>query len=206
MLVSIIFHSASALYVLFVPFYFLYQKKGITVKQGLLFVGATVGVGQLVRWLFIQGIINISYYANYVSYSLNHPFFQDYWKIVFGQLLLAGAILLLRKRVVKARSLLDEMDQKRMKFIWVMCVFDLITIPITYYIHLWRGYEYFYLARLVMWGYLITIFKKMFSTSSHKLINVVCSVVFMAWLIFMVYNNWESSGFMPYIFAPFSSL
>lgn len=203
---SVLFQTASLLYICFIPFYVFFKKKGLTVKHGvILTVGGGV-VGYLARYLLTSGIIKISYYSNYAAQSLTSSFFASYWKIVFSQMLLAVAILIIRKRIFNSKRQLDDLDLDRFNFIWAMCIFDICTIPITYFIHLWRGYEYFYVARVIMWGYMLTILRRKSSTQSKQLFTIMGAVVFTAWTVFCIWNNWSSSGLMPYVFAPFSSL
>lgn len=203
---SIFVQKASMLYAIYIIFYFIYEKKGITVKGCLIYTVLAAIVGRIaqsfltaIHWSFLDD----GAYVSYIGRSLTGSFFDNFWKICFSQLLLGAALIVFRKGISKYISNLDEEHQKSMNFIRLMCYFDMMTIPITYILGIWRGYEYFYILRLVMWGTIINIVCGYFDTKSKKIVKACFFVVFIIWVISRLDSSWESSSLMPYVFDLF---
>ena len=95
-----------------------------------------------------------------------------------------------------------DRDAERISFIKLICAYDLILIPVTYILGIWRGYEYLYIPRLMLWAELIPLFKKRISFHSKTAYDALLLVMFVAWMVFRQYNTWEDSGLMPYVFEP----
>lgn len=100
----------------------------------------------------------------------------------------------------------DRIWQRRINIIYLICIFDFLLIPVNYTLSIWRGYEYFYLPRLVMWGILLYLIIRNYSVKYRPLLSFTILSCFVAWMVFRVWSTWESSGLMPYVFAPFQYL
>ncbi len=94
-----------------------------------------------------------------------------------------------------------DSDGEKIDFIRILCTYDIILIPVTYILGVWRGYEYLYIARLMLWAEIIMLIKKRLPTGK-RMFSIMVFVVFVGWMVFRQYNTWEDSGLMPYIFEP----
>ena len=205
-IISVLFHKSSALFAMVIPFCWYFRNKTIPLKFALcllLISVVAVPVLQIFAIDFITGQDIDGAYQSYISNNMGGAFWESGWTIAFEQMLLGVFMLFSYKRIRKAASMNDDFDNSRMKIIWNICVFDMLLIPINFGLHIWRGYEYFYVARLVMWGYLIYLWMSTCHRQIRPLINFLLVIAFISWMIFRVYNTWEDSGLMPYVFDLF---
>ena len=94
----------------------------------------------------------------------------------------------------------SEVDKTKLEFLRLMAYYDFCMIPVLFLFDIYRGYEFFYVARLVLWGELIVIIRKYFNTKSKKIVNLFFLIIFIIWMINRIGATWESSHLMPYIF------
>lgn len=80
-----------------------------------------------------------------------------------------------------------------------MCVYDFLMIPVNFILGIWRGYEYFYIPRLILWGIVLKSISYHLTLGSRKILRIVSLTLFIIWMIFRVYNTYEDSLLMPYI-------
>lgn len=204
---SCLIHKASLIYVSFVVFYFLNKKRETRIWHEILWcVVISITAKYTQKILMFSGIgeeLNGAY-SSYAARSLKTSFFDNGWKIAFGQLLLLGLVVLLKQMIQNDVSRKSILDQERFKMIYLLCVYDFMMIPVCYTLSIWRGYEYFYLPRLIMWGEVVWVISKIFTKKSQIVFNIGVFFTFVGWMIFRLYNTWESSCLMPYIFEPFN--
>lgn len=204
-IISVLFHKSSALFAMVIPFCWYFRTKTISLKFALcLFVISIIAVPvlQIFAIDFITEQEIDGAYQSYISGNMGSSFWQAGWTIAFEQMLLGAFMLFSYRKMQRATETNDDFDNSRMKIIWNICVFDMLLIPINFGLHIWRGYEYFYVARLVMWGYLIYLWVSTCHRQIRPLINFMLVIAFISWMIFRVYSTWEDSGLMPYIFEP----
>ena len=196
LLLSFFIHKSSLLYIMVYFFYRLYSRGFIKLKHILLLII----ISSLAGIIFQNMFINFSKgwegaYSYYASISLNRVFFDSFWKICFGQLLLLAFVIINNKSIKQEIDNGVGIDKKRINDIYTICIFDFITVPITYILNIWRGYEFLYLARLIMWGEIIYIIQSRFPKNDRKILNIFIWFVFVFWFIFRLYNTWEDSNF-----------
>lgn len=198
-------HIATLLYSGFFIFYLVYKKNKIKLYHGIFLWGIAIGAANLFRELLIKTDLGNGLRGAYKSYALNSigkSFFESSWKIAFGQLMLLLIIIILHKKIKKDISKKNTLNQERYNMIFLLCFYDFLMIPICHLIGMWRGYEYFYLPRLIMWGIVISVILKKFTKNSRIFIKIIIFTIFVSWMIFRLYNTWEESLLMPYIFEP----
>lgn len=199
---AIFFHKAAVLYAAGVAFCHFFSKRKLTVKKAVVLVVFASLIARVLQSMFLQYAsttdMNGAYEA-YASRSINVSFIDGAWKIAFEQMLLAGVMFFTSRRIGKNHS---EEDEKKIKLIWLLCIFDIILIPVNFTIGSWRGYEFFYLARIVMWGECLY---QIFRNTSRDL-RFVCQmfllVCFASWMVFRVYATYMTSNLSPYVFYP----
>ncbi len=205
MLASVFLHKASVLYIVIYPFYLFFKRKKLTVKIGVALTIGACAAGALFQVLMRGGLGALlgDAYASYANMSIEASFWEGFWKIAFEQMLLAVLMIVYRFKIQYDIKTSDDARKEQLTMIWIFCIFDFILIPVTYLLNVWRGYEYLYLPRLIMWAEIIKIIKNSFSRSSRKYVDFFFLMAFIAWLIFRINHTWQDSCLMPYVFAPF---
>lgn len=193
-------HIATFLYVPFFAFYFLYKKKKLNLWQwvglyGIVLVGAKLAQRIVMGATGLRGA-----YSYYASSSLESSFFDNGWKIAFEQLLLMGLLIVFRKSIKRCTDDYSELNKKRYHFIYLLCAYDFLMIPVNFILGVWRGYEYLYIPRLIMWGILMQAITKHLDKKSKKMFRYAMLIAFVAWMIFRVNRTYEDSALMPYLF------
>lgn len=196
-------HVASFLFIPFFAFYYLYNNKRLKVWQWGLMYGVIVVGAKAVQQVVMKMIGLRGAYAYYASASLNASFFENGWKIAFGQILLLILFFLFQSDIIKRVENYTEPNKRRYQFVYLMCVYDFLMIPVNFILGVWRGYEYFYIPRLILWGVLLRTISYHLKTSDRKVLRVFALLAFLSWMIFRVYSTYEDSLLMPYIFDLF---
>ncbi len=203
LIVACLMHKATILYAGSVVFYWMNEKKPIKVKSSIIFAILAGGVGTITRkyiGLFFNS--DVDAYAGYAQRSVGASFFDNFWKIVFGQLVLLVVMVIFNKKILNGMAELDNENKNRINIIRTLCAYDFVIIPITFTLSIWRGPEYLYFVRLIMWGYIFEILgNKYFSKNSRIFVNILLYVVFVAWFIFRLEATWEASSLLPYVFS-----
>lgn len=208
-IISIFIHSSLIFYLGFYVFWFLFKKKKLTVKICIMFAVLGLVVGKVFQTLVISDTLNIisgTPIDVYVGYSMSKGFFADYWKIIISQLLLVVIFVIYRRKLLSRVKLFDDGAKEQFYFIYVTCLYDLLLIPILLVLNVWRGIEYFFWPRLIMWGYIIKVIASQVSGKSRRIIYVGAVVCGYAYMIFRIYTQYDMGGLMPYIFAPFAGI
>ena len=192
-------HVATFLYVPFFMFYFLYKKKKPKAWQwGGLYV--IVLVGSKFAQKIVMGATGLrGAYSYYASISLDSSFLGNGWKIAFEQLLLMGLLILFRKSIKKCTDSYSEIDKSRYQFVYLLCAYDFLMIPVNYILGIWRGYEYLYIPRLIMWGILMQAISKHLDKKSKKIFRYAMLAAFIVWMVFRLTRTYEDSALMPYL-------
>lgn len=207
--ISGMFQVASILYAAIIIFYYLNKEKKVKIQYciiGLFFASLAAKIGQYIITNYQLPFLNNGAYRWYASTSSGQSFFADYWKIAFPQIVMGGIYFVMYKKLQKAKQKMKSDDKDKVQFLEWVIVFDVLTIPMTFILGIWRGYEYLYIARLMMWSYLIPIIIRCFTKESRKYVIACFFLVFVGWMIFRQYSTWEDSCLMPYIFEPFYEL
>jgi hypothetical protein len=203
-IISFFIHTASIVYVLFLPFYYLFKKNKIKPWQWVIISGGFYFLARMLQKFFLgpgAGLIRQGI-GGYISSSLGKSIFA-FNVINLEHGLLFACILIYASKLKKSIGRKTPDEQKKFKLLILICYFDFLTIPIDFVLGIWRGYEYLYVPRLVMFGELIAIFKERFASSSRWIFTLLFTMAFVGWLVFRIYNMWEASRLMPYVFEPF---
>ena len=202
-------HKAALLYAMCILFCLFFLKRKITIKVMIVLLVIAILTSTVLQQYFILFTMDMDLsgsYASYASRSLETNFWENAWKLAFEQMFLGIFVLIYHKKLISYVNSQDCIWQRRINIIYLICIFDLLLIPVNYTLSIWRGYEYFYLPRLVMWGILLYLITKNYSVKYRPLLSFTILSCFVAWMVFRVWSTWESSGLMPYVFAPFQYL
>lgn len=189
-------HRMSVLYVLFVPFYFLFKNYDFTDNKRIaLFIIVFGGIGYIAALSLRTFILDSAGLSEHDLYYLSSS----------AENTLLGRIPMIFQHVILLFTLCvwnnKLPDTPILRFIRLLVVFDLIIIPTSVALGMWRALEYMYIPRLIMWAYLIPVIIKPFNATSRTLLKIGFLAVFSFWLIFRINQEWEAAGLLPYILA-----
>ncbi len=206
-IIALLSHTSSLVYVGFIVFYFVNKDKNLRIWQSILILIVMFFAGTLVQALFNNGSLSFlsdvgsGAYASYARRSIGKNIFLNYSVSNIPQLVLFLALILLRKKVDYVISASDKANSKRIAMLRTMSYYDFFVVPVIFVLSIYRGYEYFYIARLLMWGELIPLFNGYFTKGSKKIITFLFLTVFVVWMIGRVEATYQTSHLMPYIFS-----
>lgn len=195
-------HKASIIYLLFYPYYFFSKKFNKNIWNSFFYFILMYLLGKLGQKILLSANLGIisSTYIWYIGKSLNSSLFAWMPVVLFPQYLLFLLMIIFRKDL--AFDMANSPNKEKLKFLWHLCAFDVIAIPLCFITGNFRGYEYFYLARLMMWGEFMRIMKRKMPVYLWYLFYYVFFVICLVWFAFRLMNV-ESSKILPYHFAPF---
>ena len=203
---SVLFQVASLIYAGYLLFYYLYKKRKIGIIKCIIWIFVASFAGRFGQYIIANYDIPFLSHGSYKWYAVysqeGQTFFTNFWKIAFSQMLLGLSILLLWKPLCADIQKRNRKDKKKLKLLITLCAYDLILIPITYILNVWRGYEYLYIVRLFMWSEILCVIKCRSSKDVRMIMNIGFVMLFLIWMVFRQYNTWEDSGLMPYVFEP----
>lgn len=203
---SVFVHKASALFAFSIPFIHFFLRKDFNVKYTIILIIISSFLGTVFQGWFIQYTSEVDLsgaYGYYAARSLEGGgFFDNAWKIAFEQMFLAFNVALNSKRINQyINAHFVEGDSKTLKVLWLLCMFDFILIPVNFILGIWRGYEYMYIPRIVMWGLLLQFYTQK-DTNSKIVMTTIFTIAFIAWMSFRIERTYEDTCLMPYIFEP----
>lgn len=205
LLFALLVHKFVFIYFGFIPFYLLFKNKKVKWNYIVIFIIVSAIIGSYARDFFLARFAHVNLggaYQSYARMNIGASFFDNFWKIVFDQLTLAVTVFLLRNRIRNHIASLDDSESAKINAVYWMCIYDFMMIPVCFLMGVWRGYEFFYLPRILMWCeclYVIT-YKK--DAGIRKIYSDVFLLLFVSWMVFRFYAMWKDSFLMPYIFEP----
>ena len=91
-------------------------------------------------------------------------------------------------------------NTSQISFLKICFAYDIIMLPATLILGMWRFAEYFYISNLILWAILIPIICNKFSKESSLLIRGVFLLGFSGLLYIRLIREWEDLALMPYLF------
>lgn len=204
-IISILFHKMMLLYALFIPFYWYAKKKKVTVKMVLVgIVTVSLITTAITNFIFGGNLMGDEFTEHYGEYSEKASevgFFGNFWKIAFEQIVLGVLMVSVKKKFMTYRaSFSDKLIIMKLDIIWYACLFDMLLLPICSAFGIWRGYEVFYVPRLVMWSIILGILKPK-STKFQFLYTLLICCIFYGWFWqrLSAKSFWYETNLMPYL-------
>ncbi len=213
--VSVLMHTASIFYAPFVIFYIFFKKwKDISYRKLIAIATAVMilveSICSILRKMVLAGQFNglftklglgqpFDVYANAVK---GDSFWKEFltFKISRPQLLLVLFLFIFIKyldRDVKKQGIAAV---ERFSILKMMILYDYIMLPLVYWFSVWRGPEYFLLARLIVWGEIIHWISTKINCSSKKYLDLAIFAVFILYFSLQIYKYWDMSNLTPYHF------
>lgn len=188
-------HRMSILYILFLFFYLLLGtkvKKISGIKLGMftlvLLVVAYLGAISLRDQVIAMGLLDGTD-AWYIKQSAGSSILSR-WPMYFSHILLIIAMMFSGTKIGHSKEIL---------FLKVLCIFDIIVMPASVVVGFWRANEFLYVARLMMWGHVIYVNTIGMSRKIKLVFNLMVAGLFVAWLVFRIYSEWDDLKIMPYV-------
>ena len=206
---TVFIHKMLGVSLLFFPFYFIFSKYKLNRTRFLIALISVIVLGVTIQSVFLNFAQEMEFETQYSSYargSMSSSFWNNTWKIAFEQMLLGMFMWINYKKIKKKIHELDELNSKTLNIIWIVCIFDMLMIPIFFYLGAWRGVSIMYMPRIVLWCEFITLFMHGQPKEIHMLLNYLFLTVFAGWMVFRFYNMWEDSNLMPYLFEPLTNM
>lgn len=205
-LMSILTHVSMAMYLPVLFFFYFFKDREIKFKVLLVLFFISVAVGVIVQnsfiaggFAFLEGLSSGAAYTYYATRSQELSFFDSYVVIAFPQMAMGGAMLFFWGKM-KIIMEMDGIDSKKIKGLFLICCYDVITIPIEFTLGVYRGYEYLMLPRLVMWGVIVMLTSDMVGKKHSALVKISYAALFLLWIYTRFNAMYESSHLMPYKF------
>ena len=197
---SLLFHRMSALFVLIWPFYFV-MKRVLENESRLRFavislagvVLTFVAATAIQEYVFVIGMFDDSTTQHYLTASMGKNIFSRF-PMFMGQLMLWIVIILLYNKI--------RWD-KQTTLLRTLFIYDIWMIPVGLVLGMWRSIEYFYVIRMSLWCVCLYTFTSRHSKEFTLFIKAGATLLFVAWLVFRVYKEWDDAKLSPYIFDIF---
>lgn len=204
-IISVLFHKMMILYALFIPFYWYAQKKKITLKMVIIgIVIVSLITTTITSFVFGGNLMGDDFTEHYSEYSENATevgFLGNFWKIAFEQIIL-GILMVIFKNKFKSyrESYQDKLSKMKLDTVWYACLFDMLLIPICNAFGIWRGYEVFYVPRLVMWSIILGTLKPKNIKYQFLYTLVICFIFYgWFWQRLSAKSFWYETNLMPYL-------
>ena len=198
MVASVFVHRMSILFILVFLFYYLFKKYlcritriKLVIYLGI-FIAASVVVSSKLRsiimafdWMSSTDL----WYVSYKGISL-----LDKWPMWFAHALLLVCYLIVARKET-------ETDKEHIAPVKIIFLFDLIILPMALTLGIYRANEFFFINRMVLWGYVINLGSNFFAKNSKQIYKIIVLCLFIAWFIFRLYSEGFDLGVMYYRFS-----
>lgn len=200
---SCLTHYMCVLFVPAIAIIRLFEKKQVSFLWVVIFVIMALPLAQAVQpYILLISAIDDSVYGSYITMNSEVGFFEGAWITPLGQIMLGVALVLYDKEI---RYSLVHSFTRHSKYCFMrsICFYDLMMVPINHMFNIWRGYEVFYIFRLIMWTYVIQyVYEK--KLHRNKIVVAIASLVFVLWFVWRLSRTYEDSNLMPYHLIFFS--
>lgn len=207
LILSLLTHKMSIVYSLVIPFCQFYWNRKINIFKISILLSIVYISCLYLRIFFIEFASIVDLGGAYKSYAeISQDSGRFAWINDFGQMLI-GIVFLLFSRVIRKdiNKMTDIKEKRSFSILWLVCVFDILMVPVNQLMGIYRGYEFFYLARLLMWGYILYLLTRKQDVMLKAIMSTLVFALFVAWFVFRVSHTFEDTCLMPYIFEPFQT-
>ena len=198
MVASVFVHRMSILFILVFLFYYLFKKYlcripriKLVIYLGI-FIAASVVVSSKLRsiimafdWMSSTDL----WYVSYKGISL-----LEKWPMWFAHALLLVCYLIVARKET-------ETDKEHIAPVKIIFLFDIIILPMALTLGIYRANEFFFINRMVLWGYVINLGSNFFAKNSKQIYKIIVLCLFIAWFIFRLYSEGFDLGVMYYRFS-----
>ena len=196
---SMLMHRLTFVMLSFFPFYYLFEKYIIhkskktilLVVLGLMLLSYLAAV-QLQKYIILFSLFDNNGNADmwYLTNKAGGNILLN-WPMYIVHLMLFIALMIRYKSIP---------NTPQITFLKIIFFFDIIILPASLVLNLWRFAEYFYIANLILWGIIITVICKKFTKESSLIVRGCALLGFYGLLYIRLTHEWEELALMPYLF------
>ena len=205
-ILTVFTHVSSALYLPILPFIYFLRNKSIPIWTIAIAIIVAIGIGTMIQNTVLAGSLAFlegfgsGAYLSYASKSLESSFLDSYFVINLPQMGLFAMLIILKKDIDRYIKKMSQEQACKINLLRIMAYFDVIMVPVTYTLGVYRGYEYLMLPRLLMWGVLIVVLKNKFKTIPSIVISIGFILFFVVWMYGRLKAMAETSNLVFYSF------
>lgn len=196
---SVLIHRLTFIMLSFFPFYFIFRNYILTSSKKKLIIFTLV-------FIFLSYLLAVQLQKFIIIFSLlENNGNADMWYLTTNQgknILLSWPMYLVHLLLFIALIICYQHvpSTKQINFLKIVFIFDLIMLPATLVLGMWRFAEYFYISNLILWGVLIAIISKMVTHSSKPIVLSIMALGFYGLLYIRLTREWTDAALMPYLF------
>lgn len=201
---SALTHKMGIVFGLVIPFCHIYLNRRINLFRLSCLLVVVYFACFYLRNIFIEFAAVVDLGGAYKAYAeISRESGTLKWVNDFGQALMAVIFLIMSGRIKRyTKQMQCEADKRMISILWLVCVFDILMVPVNQLMGIYRGYEFFYLARLSMWSLIIYLVTKDRGPEFKLFVSISALLLFISWFVFRLSRTYEDTCLMPYIFEP----
>lgn len=198
LLATVFIHRMSVLYLPLVFFLRLVENKNIY-KKGrktmLILIGSVILSYFLARllqyYLLATSLLETDSTADnsYIAMSVGKSIF-DSWPMFLPHLLLYIFFYIQTNKIPK---------DKNTKWVIALFYYDLLILPASIVLGIWRASEFLYLNNTILWAILIRLYSKRCEHSTASLVKLVFVIAFSTLLFIRISHEWDECSILPYV-------
>lgn len=196
---SLFMHRLSFIMLSFFPFFFFYEKYILKQsKRNIVFITASLillsyfAAAQLQKYIILFSLFDDNGNADmwYLTHKAGSNILHN-WPMYIVHILLFIALMIRYNRLPNTRQIC---------FLKIIFFFDIIILPASLVLGMWRFAEYFYVSNLILWGVIITVICQKLTNESALLTKLGILIGFYGLLYIRLTHEWEDLALMPYLF------
>lgn len=195
---SVLTHRLSFVMIALFPFAYLYNRCiSLSKIKYIIYVSISIFISYTLAKFLQDYIILFSLFED----SGN----ADMWYLINNQ----GANILLNWPMYLPHILLfvaiipvfDKLQHKKdSKFLIMLFSFDIIILPASLVLGMWRFAEYLFIPNLILWGIIVSNYYKIVTPASRIIIRSLAFVGFSSLMLIRLSREWQDLSLMPYLF------
>lgn len=196
---SLFMHRLSFIMLSFFPFFFIFKKNIIkeSKKKIIIIIGCLILLSYFAAVQLQKFIILFSLFADngnsdmwYLTTNAGKNILYN-WPMYIVHILLFIALMLRYNHLPDTRQLI---------FLKIIFFFDIVLLPATLVLGMWRFTEYFYISNLILWSVIITMLSQKLTINSAHLLKLGCLIGFYGLLYIRLTHEYKEAALMPYLF------
>ena len=214
-ILSILMHTASVFYAPFLLFYLITKK----IKSFRILTTITIAcmavldiLCKILRQLVLNGTLNELFNKLGLGQPFNvyaaSNFGDNFWRDLFlfrinrPQFLLAIILIIFVPVIDKNIKKYGNETVAKFDLLKNIVLYDIMLLPVVYWFHVWRGPEYFVLARLLIWGYIAHLLSKKIHPNLRNVFYLGIFVISSFYCFYKINKYWDTSNLTPYLLEP----
>lgn len=199
MIASIFVHRMSLLFIFVYLFYYLFKKYGLKISKLKLaiFIAIFISISVIAATRLQEIVSKFSILNSTDLWYLLHNkgnTLLEVWPMWFAHVLLLMAYLCVSRFETKE-------SKQKIASVKTIFMFDIIILPMALTLGMYRANEYFFVNRMILWGYVVSLGQHYFADNSKKVYKTMILLLFVFWFVFRLISEGYDLGIMYYRFA-----